>query len=350
MLWIGDDLPDMEFMSFNTSSTVGGFIILKNSPVCFGSAYRASVCPPRVDIRERMFADKFQILVMKKSASVLHRSLLSTGVNISDACVKCSRSRITDYFRRGLESAACKRSVYSWRWDFMIASFTVRQAARYYTRSSSSWWVFHFWSSRLQSRLASTTSLDSQWLSRLEGENLVRVWSEQWRSRTTVVMESSCSANSSADSAGEVNSTDSFISIRKFTKLIFFRLRNLYVTVERADFVGELIDRLTRSWSDIWDELTFTDETRPDPERHTTRSSCVLVDFGEWRVGDVTCWVMPFTSNSDRRSASMAFGVALAQLKSPQITTRSLSISLPSLARRSHKEMTAYSYQVIDRC
>ena len=56
MLSIEDDLPDMEFMSFDTSSTVGDLRMLKNSPVCFGSAYGASVCSPRVDMRERMFA------------------------------------------------------------------------------------------------------------------------------------------------------------------------------------------------------------------------------------------------------------------------------------------------------
>jgi len=33
MLSTGDDLPDIELISFNTSSTEGGFRVLKNSPV-----------------------------------------------------------------------------------------------------------------------------------------------------------------------------------------------------------------------------------------------------------------------------------------------------------------------------
>ena len=232
MLSTGDDLLDIELISFNTSSTVGGVRVLKNSPVCFGSAYRASVSLPWVDMRDRnvwrnisniqkyfekfltgelrqlsllwSLLEIFLILVMKKSASVSHRSLPSTGVNIAGGCVECNTSRITDHFRRGLESAARNRSVYSWRREFKIASLAVRQAARYFIRSPSSWWAFHFRSSRLLSRLASTAFLDNQWLSRLEGENLVRVCSGQWRSRTAAVTESSCSANCSAESAGAV--------------------------------------------------------------------------------------------------------------------------------------------------
>ena len=102
-----DDSPDIECISFNTSSTEGG------SPMSFVSAYRASVSLPRVDIRDRMFANNFQIFVMKKSASVSHRSLLSTGVNISGACVARSTPRITDHLRRGLESVAWNHSVYT---------------------------------------------------------------------------------------------------------------------------------------------------------------------------------------------------------------------------------------------
>ena len=88
MLSTEDDLPNMEFISFNTSSTEGGVRVLKNSPVCFGSAYRASVFLPRVDMRDRMFKEMFLILVKKKSASVSQRSLLFTGVSISGACAE----------------------------------------------------------------------------------------------------------------------------------------------------------------------------------------------------------------------------------------------------------------------
>jgi len=102
MLSTGDDLPNIELISFNTSWPEGSFRVLKNSPVCFRSAYRASVFLPRVDMCDKMFKEMFLILVMKKSASVSHRSLLFTGVSISGACVECSTSRITDHFRRVL--------------------------------------------------------------------------------------------------------------------------------------------------------------------------------------------------------------------------------------------------------
>jgi len=93
MLSTGDVLSDIELISFNTSSTEGGFRVLKNSPVCFGSANRASVFLPRVDMHDRVFKEMFLILVMKKSASVSQRSLLFTGVSISGACVECRTSR-----------------------------------------------------------------------------------------------------------------------------------------------------------------------------------------------------------------------------------------------------------------
>jgi hypothetical protein len=138
ILSTGDDFPDIELMSFSTSSTEGGSTMLKNSPVCLGSAYSASVSLPKVDMRDRMFDEMLRILVMKKSASESHRSLLLTGVIISGACVVCSTSQITDHFRCGLESAARNRSVYIWRREFIIASFADRQAARYFIRSFAS--------------------------------------------------------------------------------------------------------------------------------------------------------------------------------------------------------------------
>jgi len=147
-----------------------------------------------------------------------------------------------------------------------------------------------------------------------------------------------------------MNSADCLISIQNLSISIFFRFRNLYVTLERVDFEGDSIDEVTRPWSAICDEPpNLTDETQ---EQHTTKLSNVLVDFDDWRVGDVTCWVMSFKSNNDCRSSSMVFEVVPEQLKSPQITTRSFSMLLPSqpVGLRSHIEKTTYLYMVVNIC
>ena len=168
----------------------------------------------------------FLILVMKKSASVsVTKKLTIDCVSISGACVECCTSRITDHFWRGLKSLARNRSMWSWQRNFMIASLAVRKATQYFILSSSSWWVFHFCSSLLFTRLALTASFNNQWLTHLDGENLVWVCSGQWRARTAVVLESSCSVNCSAVSAGEVKSADYFMSIWNFSKSMFFKFQ-----------------------------------------------------------------------------------------------------------------------------
>ena len=229
-------------LSCNTSSTVGGFRILKNSPVYFGSAYRASVCPPRVDIRETMFAVMFWIWVMKKSARVSQRSLLSTGVNISGACIKCSRLRITDHFRRGLVSAAWKRSHtagdgISW----LLRLLFDKQLDALFDRllhdgSSISVRVVFY------PALASTASLDSQCLSRLKGENLMHVWRGQWWSRTAVVMESSCFANCTIDPiqicfSSSLSASNKSISSANFGLLILWPCTETPVPIS---FIGSI--------------------------------------------------------------------------------------------------------------